>query len=323
MSYQSVWLRRYSKLVVFATFGLIFLGALVKSFEVGLSVPDWPTTYGYQMFAFPLNDMVGGILYEHSHRIFATFVGALTLFLALWLSLVEKRTNIKRLGYIALALVIVQGMLGGLTVMFFLPAAISIIHGITAQIFLLEIILIAYVLSKEFNSDKKLSSANSKLIYILFTVIFFQLVLGSWMRHTESGLAIYDFPQMAGQWIPFFNESTVQAINLWRFDMDLEDVMLYQVWIHFSHRFTAFIILIISSVIGYRHYKNRHNVHPVLSFNLSILFTLILFQSILGMYTIWSMKSPIITSVHVVNGAAVLGMSFLLLLRTSSLSLLK
>jgi cytochrome c oxidase assembly protein subunit 15 len=75
----------FSKVLVLATLFLIFAGALVKSFEVGLSVPDWPTTYGYQMFAYPWADMVGGIFYEHGHRMIATFVGALTLVIAIWL----------------------------------------------------------------------------------------------------------------------------------------------------------------------------------------------------------------------------------------------
>ena len=69
------WLQRLTKTTVFCTFFLIFAGALVKSHEVGLSVPDWPTTYGKQMFAFPLSEMVGGIFYEHGHRMVATFVG--------------------------------------------------------------------------------------------------------------------------------------------------------------------------------------------------------------------------------------------------------
>ena len=79
------WLRRLSKLTVFSTLFLIFAGALVKSHEVGLSVPDWPTTYGRQMFAFPLSEMVGGIFYEHGHRLTATIVGFFTLVQTVWL----------------------------------------------------------------------------------------------------------------------------------------------------------------------------------------------------------------------------------------------
>ena len=126
-------IRWFSKAIVFATLLLIFAGALVKSFEVGLSVPDWPTTYGYQMFTFPWADMVGGIFYEHGHRLLATFVGALTLLLAIWLGYKDPRKSVKLLGYTALVLVVVQGLLGGLTVLYFLPTPISLLHGVIAQ----------------------------------------------------------------------------------------------------------------------------------------------------------------------------------------------
>ena len=80
--FATIWVRRLSKLLVISTLLLIFAGALVKSHEVGLSVPDWPTSYGYQMFFFPLTDMIGGIFYEHGHRMIATIVGLMTLILA-------------------------------------------------------------------------------------------------------------------------------------------------------------------------------------------------------------------------------------------------
>ena len=81
--FATIWVRRLSKLLVISTLLLIFAGALVKSHEVGLSVPDWPTSYGYQMFSFPLTDMIGGIFYEHGHRLIATVVGLMTMVLAL------------------------------------------------------------------------------------------------------------------------------------------------------------------------------------------------------------------------------------------------
>ena len=146
MKISPTWLRHFSKLTVFFTLFLIFVGALVKSHEVGLSVPDWPTTYGYQMFAFPLTDMVGGIFYEHSHRLTATFVGILTVILAIWIGFTEKRKWLRNLGYLALCLVIIQGLFGGITVLFFLPTAISMVHGVMAQTFLLVLILITHLL---------------------------------------------------------------------------------------------------------------------------------------------------------------------------------
>src|SRR5688572_17934935 len=102
---------------------------MVTSTNSGLSVPDWPTTYGRQMFAFPLNQMVGGIFYEHGHRLIATVVGMLTIGLVVWLWRVERRAWVRRLGWIGLAAVVLQGLLGGLTVLLQLPDAVSISHA--------------------------------------------------------------------------------------------------------------------------------------------------------------------------------------------------
>src|SRR5208282_5229185 len=148
MPSQSIPLRRYTKFLCAITLFLIFLGALVKSTDSGLSVPDWPTTYGKFMFAYPLNKMAGGIKYEHTHRMLASFVGLLTLMLTLWLLLIKKLPVwIKRSGIFAFLTVVAQGILGGLTVKFFLPVWLSTFHGVLAQTFFLIVILIAYALS--------------------------------------------------------------------------------------------------------------------------------------------------------------------------------
>ena len=128
-----IWVRRLSKLLVLSTLLLIFAGALVKSHEVGLSVPDWPTSYGYQMFAFPLSDMIGGIFYEHGHRMIAAIVGLLTLILAFSIYHTDDQLWLKKTGFFALGLVIAQGLLGGLTVLFFLPVPVSVMHALLAQ----------------------------------------------------------------------------------------------------------------------------------------------------------------------------------------------
>src|SRR5271170_4812631 len=111
---QSVSLRRYSKFLCVLTLFLILLGALVKSTESGLSVPDWPTTYGKFMFAYPLNKMTGGIKYEHTHRMLASIVGLLTLILTVWLLRIKALPVwVKRLGIFAFLTVVAQGILGG------------------------------------------------------------------------------------------------------------------------------------------------------------------------------------------------------------------
>ena len=97
-AYLNIITRRLSKLIVFLTLLLIFVGALIKSHEVGLSVPDWPTSYGKQMFSFPLSEMVGGIFYEHGHRVFATIVGFLTLLQFIAISFTSHPSWIKKMG---------------------------------------------------------------------------------------------------------------------------------------------------------------------------------------------------------------------------------
>ena len=151
MNYFSIrLLRAFTKITVFSTTVLIFAGALVKSHEVGLSVPDWPTTFGKQMFAFPLSDMVGGIFYEHGHRLIASIVGFLTLTQAILFYLnKEVEPWNKKLSYFSLGIVIIQGSLGGITVLFFLPPAISIVHGVLAQTFFILTIIMAYGVSRE------------------------------------------------------------------------------------------------------------------------------------------------------------------------------
>ena len=141
-------IRLLSKLVVIATLLLIFAGALIKSHEVGLSVPDWPTSYGKQMFSFPLSEMVGGIFYEHGHRVFATIVGFLTLVLAVLIGFSNQPQWVKKTSLLALTLVVSQGLLGGMTVLYFLPPPISILHGILAQTFFALTIFISYSQSK-------------------------------------------------------------------------------------------------------------------------------------------------------------------------------
>src|SRR5262245_52517644 len=127
-------LHLFALLVAASTAILIFAGGLVTSTGSGLSVPDWPNSYGWFMFTFPFEHMVGGIFYEHSHRLIASTVGFLILVLAFTLWRVEPRPWVKRLGFIALAAVITQGILGGITVLWYLPDPVSIAHASLAQV---------------------------------------------------------------------------------------------------------------------------------------------------------------------------------------------
>jgi cytochrome c oxidase assembly protein subunit 15 len=127
-------LHLYALVVAAFTAVLIFAGGLVTSTGSGLAVPDWPNSYGWFMFTFPLENMVGGIFYEHGHRLIASAVGFLILVMAVVLWRVEQRAWVRKLGFIALAAVIAQGVLGGITVLWYLPDPVSIAHASLAQI---------------------------------------------------------------------------------------------------------------------------------------------------------------------------------------------
>ena len=300
--------RRLSKVIVFLTLSLIFVGALIKSHEVGLSVPDWPTSYGKQMFSFPFSEMVGGIFYEHGHRLFATIVGFLTLIQFIVLSFTDHPMWVKKMSFIALVLVITQGFLGGMTVIFFLPPQISILHGVLAQIFFISIIFIAYSLSDSRLNKKKESFPLfiKRGALVITLLVFVQLVLGALVRHTSSGLAIPDFPKMGGMWIPTFSDNMVNNINVELFDKNLDMVSKWQVVIHFLHRLGAFIITLALTFFVYKFRKmvEKNSTES----KILILFSVLLFiQIILGASTVITEKLPFVASFHVVTGAALLG----------------
>lgn len=317
---KSNTLKFFSKFICFLTFVLIFLGALVKSTESGLSVPDWPTTYGHFMFFFPLDQMVGGIKYEHTHRMLASIVGILTLVLCIWLWRSTVALWLKCLGLAAFLMVVLQGVLGGLTVKYFLPVWLSMMHGILAQTFFLVVIMIAYAVSVEYQGRKKLNDAADgkwiRFVLIFTGMVYIQLILGNWMRHTGSGLAIPDFPSMGGSLIPTMNQDMLDWINRWRFQKDLEPVRLGQVHIHFLHRFWALLILLKLMYINFLAYKNYFN-KPLIVKTLFLLNLAVAIQIMLGISTVIFMKEIIVTTLHVATGAIVLGLSLLLLLRSS------
>ncbi len=314
-------LRIFSKITCFATLLLIFIGGMVTSTGSGLSVPDWPLSYGT---LFP--PMVGGVFYEHGHRMAAGTVGFLILILAIWLGRCEKRRWTKFLGFAALGTVILQGVLGGITVLFFLPMGVSVFHAVLAQTFFVLTILIAYSQSEErrMREEKEEPSPSEavkvflKLNFLFLIVVYCQLIIAALMRHTHSGLAIPDFPTMGGRYWPAFDQAMLDRINEWRFMQNMDLVTINQVVIHFIHRVMAFIILILGVwlfVKGCLTFPADSLVRKTLIF----LVTLIVFQITLGIITVLTRKAPTITSLHVMVGAGTLGTSVLLLLRSSPL----
>jgi cytochrome c oxidase assembly protein subunit 15 len=203
-------LHLFAVLVAASTLVLIFAGGLVTSTGSGLAVPDWPNTYGWFMFSFPLDKMVGGIFYEHGHRLIASTVGFLILVLAFWLWRSEPRRWVRRLGFLALAAVITQGVLGGITVLFYLPDPISISHAGLAQIVFCLTVTIALVTSRGWQRGYADGSGTTvpaddtlrTVAGITTALIYLQILVGATMRHTDAGLAIPDFPLAFGQLVP-------------------------------------------------------------------------------------------------------------------------
>src|SRR5712692_6364791 len=185
---STIWLNRFAWLLCVATLFLICSGGMVTSKGFGLAVPDWPTTFGYNMFLFPVSKWIGGVLFEHTHRLIASTVGFLTIILAIWLWRTEDRPAVKTLGLIAVAGVILQGILGGLRVTM-LKDQIGIFHACLAQAFLGLIVLIAVVttnfwqsLAPENVDPKKFARIKMMAIATTFA-IYVQLALGATMRH--------------------------------------------------------------------------------------------------------------------------------------------
>ena len=190
------WIYRIALLTAGATFFLIILGGIVTSTESGLAVPDWPTTFGQNMFLYPISEMVGGILYEHSHRLMGSFVGLLTITLLIMLLTMDSRRWIKWLGFTALIAVSIQGILGGLRVTE-LNLNFAIIHACLAQAFFALLCGICWFTSREwFENNKQLASNGDnntgkklrRLSLITTILIFLQLIFGAILRHTGSRL---------------------------------------------------------------------------------------------------------------------------------------
>jgi cytochrome c oxidase assembly protein subunit 15 len=177
---------RFAVCTACATFILIIAGALVTSNDAGLSVPDWPTSYGHVLRLPP---WIGGIRYEHSHRMIAGFTIFLTASIALWTFLADRRRWMKALALGALGTIIVQAVLGGMTVLKFLPPAISSAHAAVGQTFFCIAVAIAMFTGKQWVEDEPRTVADEHhpslltLSLLSILVLYVQLILGAMFRH--------------------------------------------------------------------------------------------------------------------------------------------
>jgi cytochrome c oxidase assembly protein subunit 15 len=292
-----IWLHRYTRLLVCATLLLVAAGGMVTSTSSGLSVPDWPTSYGYSMVSFPLSKMVGGIFYEHGHRLIATTVGLLTIGLVIFLWRVDGRRWIRRLGLVALAAVILQGVLGGITVLYLLPAPVSIGHAGLAQLFFGLTVSIALFTSRSWRmpAASPVDDADLRVRAAALTgAVYLQILIGATMRHMGAGLAIPDFPLAFGRILP----------PIWS----------PQIAVHFAHRVVALIvtawIVANAAYIWRQHRERRDLVRPAF-----LLVVAVAAQATLGAFVVLTARQPVVNTLHVATGAIVLGTSLVTTLR--------
>ena len=324
------WLHRFAVLTAMATLALIGIGGLVTSHEAGMSVPDWPTSYGYNMFFFPLDKWWhgGNVFYEHSHRLFASGVGFLTAILMVWLLLKEPRKWMKWLGVAAFLAVVLQGVLGGLRVILF-KDQIGIFHATLAQLFFVLTCAIALFTSRwwterraparqavpQVHGDRAepVLGAPSRAFIATTILILFQLMLGATMRHQHAGLAIRDFPLAYGKLWPATDAASVAQYNEHRIEItNFNPITAFQIELQMVHRIIAVLIL---CAVAFCAWKVRSpgfsrfgeppeggtpNVIRRLAF---AWFGLILCQVALGAATVLSDKAADIATAHVLVGA--------------------
>ncbi len=311
-------LHRFAVLTAAAAVVLLAAGATVTSTGSGDAVPDWPLSYGTL-----LPRMVGGVLYEHTHRILAAITALLVAALALWLRLKEKRRSVRVAGAVLLAAVLVQALLGGMRVLVVsnptvqqlalrLTAAehantvrmsIAIIHAFWAQVVLCLAFAIAAVTSRDWLLSKAERGGQvrpRRFSIAVVSIIFAQLLLGALVRHLEAGLAIPDFPLSFGRIVPPFADLNSDELRL-------------KVLVNFMHRAGALAVALSLFALTI-HLFRRYRSHNKLMGLSGLLLGLAAIQMSLGALIVWTGKAVPITVAHVTVGALLLGSSTVLAL---------
>lgn len=291
-----LWRHRFSLLLVFATVVLLAAGGLVTSTGSGLAVPDWPLSFGK---VFP--PMVGGVLFEHGHRLVAATVGLLTLVALVWHARRERRARVRALAVAAFGMVVLQGLLGGLTVLLRLPPAVSVAHACLAQAFFSVVVVLAEMTSRGHHAAVSRPLAYGKrpsmpvLAGLAAVLVYVQLVLGAVMRHTGAGLAIPDVPLAFGRLVPPF--------------------LSPEIGIHFAHRVGA--IVIASAVLWVAVRASRHPERPDLLAPARLAAALVVLQIVLGGASVLSRLAVVPTTAHLVCGALLLATLVVLTVRAA------
>ena len=369
----NIWLHRFAVFTVLATLGLVGMGGLVTSHGVGMSVPDWPTSYGYNMFALPISTwLTGGIFHEHTHRLWASEVGILTIVLNCWLFGKKSRPVLIALGIVLLlagiaglnrpnglqssvhigihgvivlvatffwprcepasrqlrvlgtwatVVVLLQGLLGGLRVVWDsqlvadvrLGTVFGIVHGCLAQGYLVLLAVIALMTSRWWQFSGRAGGplpadgahvvtrpARLRRWFLCATLlIFFQLLIAATMRHQHAGLAIPDFPLAYGKIWPEMSADAIAGYNARRVEVTTaEAITAFQIGLQMTHRIVACFILTAVALCAWK-VRSVQSLKPIAFTWLG----LILIQVALGAWTIWSNKAADVATAHVVVGA--------------------
>jgi heme a synthase len=328
---------------------LICSGGLVTSHEAGMAVPDWPNSFGYNMFLFPVSHWVGGVLFEHTHRLIASGVGLVTIALCVALFVIEDRRWVKTLGIIAVAAVVVQGVLGGLRVAENNPL-LGLFHGCLAQSFFALMASIALVTSRFWLSlERARTSENERertgvaghqslitnhlstrsmlaegrpltshlslltsqrWVLVITGMVFVQLVLGASMRHSHAGLSIPDFPTSYGHLFPPLDDATVAQINQQRGAASQPYTSAALILLQYVHRVWAALIVVGLVSTAIRLLRGQLPIFFRRCATGWIL--LVVVQFCLGAWTVLSNKAADIATAHVLFGALTLMLGVLL-----------
>ena len=290
---------------------LLAAGGMVTSTGSGLAVPDWPLSYGKLM-----PPMIGGIFYEHGHRMIASGVGLLTVILTAWILWKEDRRWVRRLAVAALFAVIVQGVLGGLTVLLLLPTWVSSTHATLAQSFFCVVCILALATSRWWMEKSQAQSAEIPRSVTAFTLgltagVFLQLMFGAVMRHSQAGMVVPDFPFAYGSVFPSVSSESLRSYESLLIQSDFRlaadgPISGFQIIIHLIHRYWGFLLILMSLAFGT--YLIQHRAKGPMLGRAAVYFPLLfLVQGTLGYLVIHSRKDAIAATLHQTTGAIVLG----------------
>ena len=304
-------LHRFAAFCAGSVLFLICIGGMVTSNNAGMSVPDWPNSYGYNMFFFPWQDWVGGIFFEHSHRLAATGVGTLSIILAVWLCF-QERVWLRWVGGGAVVFVLLQGVIGGLRVIWKLDW-LGGPHALLAQSYFVYMALIALFTSRWWIQGATGQTAPkwTGRVLIICGLILCQLLLGATMRHEHAGLSINDFPLAYGQAWPKTDAASLDAYNRERLSRNEYATSPLNINIQMAHRVGAVLITMAILAAAAAMWLTPGTA-LILRWWSAAWVGLVFVQFLLGACTIWTNKAADIATAHVATGALTLVLGSLL-----------